>query len=95
MEKGFLADAKAQAKKGTWAEANAYWTTMAKRLSTMKPRPVEYYESWYQAAYAFKMQGKNDLARQTLASVTRLAPPDLGGPEMKAKYQDLAKQVAK
>ena len=95
MEKGYLADAKAEAKSGTWAESNAYWTGMAKKLAAMKPRPVDYYEAWYHAAFALKMQGKNDLARQTLASVTRLAPPDLGGPEMKAKYQDLAKQVAK
>ena len=95
VEMGYLLDAKAEAKSGTWALANSYWTELARKLAQIKPRPTDYYEAWYHAALALKKQGKNDLARQTLASVTRLSPPDLGGPEMKAKYQDLAKQVAK
>jgi len=95
MEKGYILEARAEADKNAWPKANVYWTDLARKLSVMKPRPVDYYEAWYHAAYCLKKQGKADLARQTLASVTRLSPPDLGSPEMKAKYQELAKQVAK
>ncbi len=94
MEKGYLLDAKAEAKEGTWPQAYAYWKGLAGRLSGMAPKPVDYYESWYRAAVALEKQGKPDLAKTTLASILKLSR-DMGSPDMKAKYQDRIKQLGK
>ena len=94
VEKGYILDAKATAKLGTWADAYAYWKALAAKLAPMNPKPADYYDAWYHAATALQKQGKNDLARQTVASVLRLSPT-VGSPEMKAKYQDFLKQVTK
>jgi TolA-binding protein len=95
MEKGYLLDAKAQAKQGKWIDAYNHWKTLATRLHGMSPKPIQYYEAWYEAAVSLQKQGQPDLARKTLASVMRLADPSLGGPEMKAKYDQLLKQLGK
>lgn len=94
VEKGYILDAKATARVGTWAEAYAYWKALAGKLAPINPRPVDYYDAWYHAAMALQKQGKPDLARTTVASVMRLSPA-VGSPEMKAKYQDLLKQLTK
>ncbi len=94
VEKGYILDAKATAKVGTWADAYAYWKGLAAKLAPMTPKPADYYDAWYHAANALQKQGKPDLARQTVASVMRLSPT-VGSPEMKAKYQDLLKQLTK
>ncbi len=94
MEKGYILDAKAEAKQGTWAQSYAYWKALAGRLAGMTPKPVDYYEAWYRAAVALDKQGKPDLAKTTLANIMKLSR-DVGSPEMKAKYQDFAKQVGK
>jgi tetratricopeptide (TPR) repeat protein len=92
MEKGYLLSAKAAAKRGTWAAAITYWERLAQGMRNYKPRPVEYYEAWYQAAMAHKADGKTALAKQTLNGIMRLSR-DLGTPEMKAKYQDMLSQL--
>ena len=94
VEKGYILDAKATAKVGTWADAYAYWKGLAAKLAAQNPKPADYYDAWYHAAAALNKQGKTDLARQTVASVMRLSPT-LGTPEMKAKYQDFLKQLTK
>ncbi len=94
MEKGYLLDAKAEAKQGTWPQAYAYWKTLAGKLAGMSPKPVDYYEAWYRAAVALDKQGKPDLAKTTLANIMKLSR-DMGSPEMKAKYQDFAKHAGK
>ena len=94
VEKGHILDAKAEAKVGTWADAYAYWRTLAGKLAPMHPKPTDYYDAWYHAAAALQKQGKGDLARQTVASVLRLSPT-VGSPEMKTKYQDLLKELSK
>ena len=94
VEKGHILDAKAVAKTGTWADAYAYWRTLAGKLAAMHPKPDDYYDAWYHAANALQKQGKPDLARQTVASVMKLSPT-VGSPEMKTKYQALLKQLTK
>jgi tetratricopeptide (TPR) repeat protein len=94
MERGYLIDARAEAKDTTWGNSYIYWRTLALKMTNLSPKPVEYYEAWLHAASALHKQGKDDQARQTLASVMKLSP-SLGGPEMKAKYTDLAKQVGR
>ena len=103
IEKGYLTDAKATAGKATWLESYNYWKGLATRLSNASPKPIQYYESWYQAALAVKKLGDVEkdtkkqqtdytLARSTLASVMRLSPA-VGSPEMKSKYDSLLKQL--
>ena len=94
VEKGYILDAKATAKIGTWPDAYAYWKGLAGKLAPMNPKPADYFDAWYHAATALQKQGKPDQARMTIASVMRLSPT-VGSPEMKAKYQDLLKQLTK
>jgi hypothetical protein len=105
IELGFLLDAKADAKKGSWLESYNHWKGLAMKLANGAPKPPQYYEAWYQAASALKRLGDAEkdtkkkqtdysLAKTTLASVMRLSPA-LGGPEMKAKYDSLLKQLMK
>jgi cellulose synthase operon protein C len=98
MEKGFLLNAKAEAKQGKWADTYGHWKGLALKLGKNSPKPIQYYEAWYQAAEALVQQGQKDVARSTLASVLRLSPPPLDSPEMKAmraKYELLLKKLAK
>ena len=94
MEKGYLLDARAEAKESTWDKSYNYWRTLALRLNGMSPKPLEYYEAWYNAAVALQKQGKPEIAKKTVASVMRLSP-NLGNPEMKAKYEDLAGKLGR
>ena len=94
MEKGFLLDAKAEARQGTWVAAYNHWKALALKLGNMSPKPSQYFEAWYQAAVSLQKQGQNDLARTTIASVMKLSPT-VGSPEMKAKFEQLARQTGK
>ncbi|MEJ7640526.1 MAG: hypothetical protein WKF75_21790 [Singulisphaera sp.] len=92
IEKAHLIADKAKAGKAPWSEAFGHWRTLALQLGQQSPKPVEYYDSWYHAAFALMKQGKATQARQTLNSVMRLSA-NVGGPEMKAKYQELLRQI--
>ena len=74
------------------AEALDHWENLAQRLSRSRPRPAAYYDAWYHAAWAFYKQKQTKKARQTLAGVMR-SNPDVGGPEMKAKYEQLLARI--
>jgi len=88
MEKGLLLSDKAAAKITTWNTAYDYWQKLATKLRNASPKPLQYYEAWYQAAKALQADGKPTLARQTLSGVMRLSPK-VGSPEMKMKYDEL------
>jgi hypothetical protein len=92
IEKGLLLEDKARARQGTWAAAFTHWQTLALQLANSRPRPPEYYDAWYHAALALYKDGKPAEAKKTLASVLRLSA-SVGSPEIKAKYQDLIKQI--
>jgi hypothetical protein len=105
VEKGWLLEAKAEAKKGEWIEVYNHWKGLAMKLANQSPKPPQYFEAWYEAAEAIKKQGDLEkdakkkqsyttLAKTTLASVMRLSP-SVGGPEMKSKYDALLKQLLK
>jgi hypothetical protein len=94
MEKGYLLDAKAAAGQATWTSAFNHWKTLALKLGNMSPKPIQYFEAWYQAAVALQKDKKPDLARTTLRSVMKLSN-NLGSPEMQAKYEQLLKQLGK
>jgi hypothetical protein len=92
FEQGMLLENKAETKQGTWKAAFAHWQKLALRLGMSRPRPVEYYDAWYHAAYALNKDNEPTKAKQTLGSVMRLSPK-VGGPEMKEKYDALLKTI--
>ena len=92
VEKAHLIADKANAGKASWRDAFDQWRSLALQLGQRSPKPLEYYDSWYHAAIALMKQGKGTQARQTLSSVMRLST-NVGGPEMKAKYQELLGQI--
>ncbi len=92
VEKALLAEARAEARQGTWAASFQQWRDLAGRLERARPKPVEYYDAWWHCAYALQKQNQTAKARQTLSAIMRLSPT-LGSPEMKTKYQDLLKKL--
>jgi tetratricopeptide (TPR) repeat protein len=88
VEKGLLLEAEAEAGKGSWAAAIQHWENLTKRTERSRPRPAAYYDAWYHVAWGFSKQKNPSKARQALMGVMRLSP-NVGGPEMKAKYQGL------
>ena len=87
FEKGMILEAKK-----SWNASFAHWQALALQLNRMRPKPVEYYDAWYHAAVALNKAGKPAEAKQTLGSVMRLSGT-VGGPDMKAKYQELLSQI--
>jgi tetratricopeptide (TPR) repeat protein len=92
MERGHLLSAKAAAKRGTWAEAIKYWENLAMRLGTVRPRPADYYEAWYQAARSLQAGGNPTRAKQALQGVLKLSAQGID-PAMKARYDELIGQL--
>ncbi len=88
IEKGMLLEAEAEARQGTWAAAIKYWEDLTKRMERSRPRPSAYYDAWYHVAWGLSKQKNTAKARQALMGVMRLSP-NVGSPEMKAKYQGL------
>ena len=84
----------AKTKVTPWSLVHAQWRDTALRLGNARTRPVEYYDAWYHAALALRNDGKTTEAKQTLGSILRLSRDrSVGGPEMKAKYETLLKQL--
>lgn len=75
MEQGYLLEAQ-----GKTSEAFVHWRTLTTRLSSLNPRPPEYYEAWIEVAHSLEKQGKSATARQTLSGVIKLGgvkiPPE-------------------
>jgi len=92
FEQGMILERKAEAKEGSWKQAFAHWQNLAVRLGTSRPRPPQYYDAWYHAAYALNQDGLGTKAKQTLNSIMRLSPT-VGGTDMKQKYEALLKKI--
>jgi tetratricopeptide (TPR) repeat protein len=92
FELGMLKEAKAAAKVEKWNAAFAQWNQLALQLQTIRPKPAEYFDAWYHAAYCLSKGGEPAKAMQTLKGIMRLSP-SVGSPEMKKKYQDLIAQI--
>ena len=78
--------------RANWQEVREHWEKLAQRLSRSRPRPAAYYDAWYHAAWAFYKQKETKKARQTLAVSCGLNP-DVGSPEMKAKYEQFLARI--
>lgn len=94
MEKGLILEAKARAEnsRADWMASLDYWKTLGLQLRGMRQKPVEYYDAWYHAAFALFSLGNKAEATATLKGIMVLNP-SLGGPEMKAKYEDLLRRI--
>jgi tetratricopeptide (TPR) repeat protein len=93
VEKGMLLEVEAQAKRGDWAAALRHWQGLARKLESIRPRRLEYYDAWYHIAWAHFQQRETLKARQTLQGIMRLTPT-VGSPEMKAKYEALLARLS-
>ena len=94
VEKGMLLEARASARKGNWAAALGHWQGLARKLESIRPRRLEYYDAWYHIAWALSQQRETVKARQSLQAIMRLTPT-VGSPEMKAKYEALLARLSK
>jgi tetratricopeptide (TPR) repeat protein len=90
--KGMLLEAEAEAGRGDWSAALAHWEKLTEQLARFRPRPLEYYDAWYHVAWVLSKQQNNAKARQALLGVMRLSR-NVGGPEMKAKYEGLLARI--
>jgi tetratricopeptide (TPR) repeat protein len=94
IEKGMLLEAEAQARRGEWSAALKHWQGLARKLEAVRPRRLEYFDTWYHVALAMSQQRQTQMARQTLEGILRLSP-SVGSPEMKAKYKALLARLSK
>jgi tetratricopeptide (TPR) repeat protein len=92
FEKGLLLEAEADAGRGNWSSALRHWEKLTEQLGRFRPRPTEYYDAWYHVAWVLSKQKDNTKARQALLGVMRLSR-NVGGPEMKAKYEGLLARI--
>jgi outer membrane protein assembly factor BamD (BamD/ComL family) len=101
MEKGYLLEdqARSENSRGAWEASLAYWKNLALRLRQARKLPPEYFESWYHVAIGFgglaeaeKNPKFKTEAIGTLKGIMTLNPT-VGGPEMKAKYEELIKRL--
>jgi cellulose synthase operon protein C len=88
FENGLLLEAEAEAGRKSWALPLRQWEDLTKKMERSRPRPERYYDAWYHVAWAFFKQNSTTKARQALMGVMRLSP-NVGSPDMKAKYQGL------
>jgi outer membrane protein assembly factor BamD (BamD/ComL family) len=98
LEKGYLIEEEARAASGSdaarlWEQSLAYWKDLGGRLRAIPQRRAESFEAWYHVAIALRGLGRKDEAISTLKGVLTLTP-SVGGPEMKAKYEELLKQLS-
>ncbi len=75
-----------------YAEAAVQWDKTSKQLQAISPRPAEYYEARHGVAYCLAKAGRKDDAIRVLRSTMNLSP-DVGGPEIRIKYETLLKQL--
>jgi tetratricopeptide (TPR) repeat protein len=92
MEKGRVLQDWGDENAGRLAEAAKWWDQIARKLQNMSPRPLEYFEARFGLAQCLWKLGKKEDAVRVLQSTMTLSP-DCGGPEMKARYDALVKQL--
>ena len=94
MEKGMLLEDWAKTRKVAerWNASYAYWTQRATQLERIRPRRPEYFECIYHVAVALAgLDRKPDAVRALKGAMT--FTPNVGTPEIKAKYTSLLKQL--
>ncbi|GEM_PF-4277470 len=92
MERGRVLQDWGAATPAKYAEAAVQWDKTSKQLQGISPRPAEYYEARHGVAYCLAKAGRKDDAIRVLRSTMNLSP-DVGGPEIRIKYEALLKQL--
>jgi tetratricopeptide (TPR) repeat protein len=101
MERGQIVQSWAETEPDRYPQAVAQWTELRTALQNMRPRPNEYYEVVYNAAFCLAANSEHSgdktsarQAEQLLKSVLILSP-SLSGEEMVAKYNSLVERCLK
>ncbi len=92
LEQGYLQEDWAKTDPSHWKKAYDHWKWLSGQLSRSRPRPVQYYDALYHVALALQGMKQPRSASQTLKSIMTLTP-DVGSPEMKAKYETLLQEL--
>jgi tetratricopeptide (TPR) repeat protein len=101
MEKGRILQAWADKEPRFYGEAIGHWTSLRTTLSRMQRKPPEYYEVVYNAASCLLAQSKQgqdkSKARQAeqLLKSSLVLSPNLNGPDMVARYNELLNEATK
>jgi tetratricopeptide (TPR) repeat protein len=101
MEKGRILQTWGEKEPKYYGDAVAHWSSLRTTLSRMQRKPPQYYEVVYNVAACLVTQAKqsNDKskalqAEQLLKSALVLSP-NLNGPEMVSRYNELLKEATK
>ncbi|HWB11823.1 MAG TPA: hypothetical protein VG826_21515 [Pirellulales bacterium] len=95
MERAQILQSWAESEPDRYAQAVAQWTELRTALQNVRPRPKEYYDVLYNAAWCLAAQsehsGDKGLARQAeqLLKSSLILSPSLNGPETVTKYNAL------
>ena len=92
LEKGYLFEDWAEADSNRWGDSLNYWSWLANRFERAGRKGQPYFECNYHVALARFKLGDKTRAIQTLRGILILSP-NVGSPEMKAKYQELLKKM--
>ncbi|HWC91338.1 MAG TPA: hypothetical protein VG433_16830, partial [Pirellulales bacterium] len=99
MERGRILQGWSEKEPKHFPDAVAQWTELRTKLQRMRPKPTEYYEVIYNAAFCLvqearqlKTKDQRELKAsqaEALLKSTRTLSPKLSGPEMVARYDVL------
>lgn len=101
VEKCRLAQAKAETAKtdvAAWTKAIDEWTALRNRLSRMQKKPPQYYDATYALCdcilqkYKLTKDKAAVLTAEQLLKATLALAPQLNGPDMVAKYNELVEE---
>jgi hypothetical protein len=99
LEKGRILQTVAEKSPERWEECVSHWTSVRLLLGKVQPRPPEYYEAIYNAAYALLQQAKAIGSKEKATQATQMVKstlvlsPSLSGPDMVVKYETLSKSA--
>ena len=99
LEKGRILLSVAKGAPERYEECVGHWTNLRLMLSKVQPRPPEYYEAIYNVAFSLFEQAKatNSSEKSTqgvqLLRSTLVLSPNLSGPDMVAKFNQLLKSA--
>jgi hypothetical protein len=101
MEKGRILQAWAEKEPKYYGDAIGHWTSLRTTLSRMQRKPAEYYEVVYNVASCLLAQSRSAqdkskaLQAEQLLKSSLVLSPNLSGPEMVSRYNELLEQASK
>lgn len=87
-----LETAKAAANRGNWNAALGKWVNLTKQLGTLRPRPDEYFQAFYELSEAYLAKGDRENARKTLNGILKLNRRGMSA-EFQEKYNAMLRSI--